>query len=123
MNNKKILIVEDEFIIQMFIAKVLSSAGFEISGEASTSNEALRMIEANRPDLILMDIGIKGDMDGIDTALVINTLYNIPVVFITGNSDKTTIEKAMLANPFDIIYKPMDELQLRDKIVTIFSKI
>ncbi len=119
MKLDKILIIEDDMIIQLFISKVLKSAGFEISGEGRSCKQALELVAQNKPDLILMDIGIAGDKDGIETAELINKEYDIPIMFMTGNSDSTTTERAKATNPIDILLKPIDEGRLKNKLLQL----
>lgn len=113
---EKIFIVEDDLIIQLFISRTLERAGYEIVGDARSGKDTLALLENVKPDLILMDISLVGDMSGIDTTHVINETYNIPVVFMTGNADQATLEKAREANPRGFIFKPIDENHLLKKL-------
>jgi response regulator of citrate/malate metabolism len=117
MTAQKVVVVEDDMIIQMFLSRVLTSIGFEVLGEARTCNEVLEIVAKNQPDLILMDVGIAGDKDGIETAELLNEKYDIPIIFITGNSDQSTIERAKKVNPVEFIFKPIDEDRLKDKVL------
>jgi two-component system, response regulator PdtaR len=123
MKKNKVLIVEDEFIIQLFIARTLRKGGLEIVGEASSSEEAILIIDKNRPDLILMDIGIKGALDGIEAARFINSVHRIPIAFITGNSDLKTLERASSVHPLAILFKPLDERRLFDKVQELLTSL
>lgn len=118
-----ILIVEDNMIIQMFLEHTVQEIGNNVIKTANNGEEALKMIELERPDLILMDIGLNGEKNGIEVALVVNEKYGIPIVFITGNSDEATLEKAIKTNPVHIIHKPIDENQLKMEISAIMEKI
>ena len=111
----KILVVEDNMIIQMYLSRTVKDCGFEVVGEARDCDKALELIEQEQPDLIIMDLGLVGDKDGIETAKIVNRTYNIPIIFITGNSDDHTIERAKKVNPYDIIIKPIDE----DRLISI----
>ncbi len=119
MKLEKILIIEDDMIIQLFISKVLKNAGFEIAGAGRSCKQALELVAKSTPDLILMDIGIAGDKDGIETAELINKDYDIPILFMTGNSDSTTTERARATNPVDILLKPIDEGRLKNKLLQL----
>ncbi|MCH2021160.1 MAG: response regulator [Saprospiraceae bacterium] len=121
MGNKRIFIVEDDMIIQMFIERILGNLGFEIMGEARTSAETLAFLENNKPDFILMDIGLAGDKDGVETAEIINDLYEIPIIFLTGNSDKPTLERAKKTNPIGFINKPIDEATFKNVMLEFFD--
>ena len=116
---QKILVVEDDMIIQMFITKVLKNAGFEIVGEARDGDEAIRLAGHYQPDLVLMDIGIVGSIDGVETGRIIRDEYRIPVLFITGNSDKPTMERAEDIDPIGFIFKPIDENHLKNKLLDL----
>ena len=121
MGQKRIVIVEDDLIIQMFLSKVLSKAGYLVVGEARKSDEAITIIKETKPDLVLMDIGIAGKKDGIETANLLNQEFNIPHVFITGNADEATLKRARTTNPIEFIFKPIDEDRLK-KQLDIISK-
>ncbi|MFT5778287.1 MAG: response regulator of citrate/malate metabolism [Crocinitomicaceae bacterium] len=114
---EKIVVVEDDMIIQMFIARVLQTAGFKVVGEARKCSQVLIIVEETKPDLILMDIGLSGDKDGIETAEILMEKFDIPIIFITGNSDAYTLNRAKKVNPVGIIFKPIDENQLRERII------
>lgn len=116
---EKILIAEDDMIIQMFLNRVLSSAGFTIVGEARRSDQVLELAREHKPDLILMDIGLDGPKDGVETAEEINKEIRIPFLFLTGNSDESTIERAKKAGPIGFVFKPIDEIRLVDVIRSI----
>ena len=119
MKLNKILVIEDDMIIQLFIKKVLKNAGFEITGLARDCDKALELLTTTTPDLILMDIGISGNKDGIETAELINKDYNIPIIFMTGNSDVSTTKRAKKINPIDILIKPISENQLTTKLLSL----
>jgi two-component system, response regulator PdtaR len=121
MEGKKIFIVEDDMIIQMFIERILANLGLEVMGEARTSDETLAFLKNNTPDFILMDIGLAGDKDGVETAEIINELYQIPIIFLTGNSDKPTLERANKTNPIGFINKPIDEASLKNVMMKFFN--
>lgn len=107
-----ILIVEDERIISIDIANTLKRLGYGISGEASRGDEALLIIAEKKTNLILMDIHLKGEMDGIECASIINEKYKIPVIFLTAHQDNATIEKTKLTNPYGFVSKPLDDKDL-----------
>ncbi|WMX12192.1 MULTISPECIES: response regulator [unclassified Aureispira] len=121
MEGKKIFIVEDDMIIQMFIERILGNLGLDIIGEARTGDETLAFLESQRPDFILMDIGLAGNKDGIETAEIINEKYQIPIIFLTGNSDKPTLARAKKTNPIGFINKPIDEASLKSVMQKYFN--
>lgn len=116
---ERILIAEDDMIIQMFLNRVLTKAGFTIVGEARRSEQVLELAAKHQPDIILMDIGLDGSKDGVETAEEINKGIRIPFLFLTGNSDESTIERAKKAGPIGFVFKPIDEVRLVDVIRSI----
>src|ERR1035437_9771060 len=104
-----ILIVEDEKIVAMDIAGSLKSVGYEISGIVSSGREAIELVKQNPPDLILMDIKIKGDIDGIQTAEIIQSHNDIPIVYLTAFADENTLSRARITTPYGYIIKPFDK--------------
>lgn len=116
MEVRKIFVVEDDLIIQLFITKTLERAGYEVVGDARSGKDTLALLENVKPDLILMDISLVGDMNGVETAHEVNNRHQIPVVFMTGNADDATIEKAKETNPLGFIFKPIDENHLLKKL-------
>ncbi|MBT4287437.1 MAG: PAS domain-containing protein [Bacteroidetes bacterium] len=113
MEKVRILIVEDEAIIAMELESQLQSLGYEVTSIVDTGEKAIEKAEADKPDLILMDIRIKGEMDGIDTAEVIRNKFNIPVIFSTAYLDQKRIERAKITMPFGYVLKPIQERDLK----------
>lgn len=116
MPPKKILVTEDEAIVAMDIKQRLENQGFEVTATVATGADAIRSIEANRPDLALMDIHIRGDIDGIETAARIHEHHQIPVIFLTANSDTATIDRAKTVGPVAYLLKPFDDRELKASI-------
>lgn len=117
-NNKKarLLIVEDEGIIAMDLSQEMVVLGYEVCGPAMDGEEALEITEREHPDLVLMDIVLPGELDGIRTAEMIREKYQIPVVFVSAYADQARLERAKLAYPFGYILKPF---QPRELAVTV----
>lgn len=116
MSKASILVVEDERITAKSIAKQLNGLGYEVTGLASTGEEAIMLSTENKPDLILMDIHLGSGMDGVEAAEVIRDRFRIPVVFLTAHSDGTTLQRAKLTEPFGYILKPFEERELHTVI-------
>jgi PAS domain S-box-containing protein len=116
MEKKKIFVVEDESIVSLEIQSRLKTLGYAVSGAAASGDEAIRKVIELRPDLILMDIRIKGEMDGIETAAEIKKLYDIPIIFLTAYADPTTIQRAKITDPYGYIIKPFEERELHISI-------
>ena len=121
--SKRVVIVEDNFIIQMFLEEIISGMGHEILASTDNGDEALAMSKALSPDVILLDIGLSGELNGIELAAIIKEKYDIPFVFLTGNSDKLTLEKAKSTAPLHIIYKPIDEDKLKMEFNIVIEKV
>ncbi len=113
MEKVKVLIVEDEIIIAMQIRDSLLSLGYHVTSIVDSGEKAIKKTEEDKPDLILMDIRIKGEMDGIAVAGIIGTHFHIPIVFITAFMDENRQELSNLTIPFSYLFKPVQELNLR----------
>ena len=98
-NTIKILIVEDEMIIGAKISMLLSDLGYEIAGIIPTGEKAISQIRNNRPDMILMDIQLKGKLDGIETARIIQESDDIPIIYLTANADDSHFNRAKSTRP------------------------
>lgn len=112
----KILIVEDEMIIAANISLQLSSLGYEVTGIIPRGEEALTNIEQNQPDILLMDIALKGKLDGIQTVQLMQNDYDIPVIYLTANADDVNFNRAKSTNPYAFISKPFKKLDLQRAI-------
>lgn len=111
-----ILVVEDDSIEAMDISRALSSFGYKVQGPVSSGKEALKKVSEFQPDLILMDIFLKGEIDGIETAIKIRKNLDIPFIFLTAHSDELTVEKAKIAEPLGYLIKPFDDIELKHAI-------
>lgn len=116
MNNPQIMIVEDELLIAQEIQDVLEDHGYEVVHTERSGIEAVSQAEKLKPDLILMDIVLEGGTSGITAAYKINEKENIPIVYLTGNSDKKTREEAAMTNPMGYLIKPFDKKKLYQTI-------
>ncbi len=116
MINPKILIVEDENIVAIDLQKRLMNLGYEIVGIVSTGEEAVQKAIATSPDLILMDVRLKGVMDGIEAASVLRLQYGIAVVYLSAYADNDTLKRASKTEPFGYILKPFEERELHTTI-------
>jgi DNA-binding LytR/AlgR family response regulator len=116
MSKTKILIVEDESIVAKDIQFSLNKLGYAVCGIASSSDKAMDLADLEQPDLVLMDIMLKGDINGIDTAIKMKERFAIPVIFLTAYADEATLEKAKTAEPYGYIIKPFKEVDLQTTI-------
>lgn len=113
MTTPKILVVEDEAIIAMEISLRLKQMGYEVAGTAARGGEAMEAAMKTMPDLVLMDIMLKGPLDGIETAARIRELHGIPVVYLTAYADNATLARAQITEPYGYILKPFQERELK----------
>ena len=109
----KIQIVEDDKEVQDVLAQYVTSLGHSVEGISFTGKDALYLANEIYPDLVLMDIGLEGEIDGIKTAKELKSLHNLPIVFVTGSFDDKTIEKAKEAEPMGYLIKPVDIQELK----------
>ncbi|MFH1138950.1 MAG: PAS domain S-box protein [Pseudomonadota bacterium] len=109
----RIFIVENEVITAADLENSLQELGYAVCGKASNCNEALELIERRRPDLVMMDIVLQGDMDGIEAAGLIRDNWGIPVVFLTAYADSDRLERARLTHPFGYLLKPFQDRDLK----------
>jgi DNA-binding LytR/AlgR family response regulator len=119
----KILVVEDEMLIAAKISMHLTNLGYEVTGILPRGEEALLGIEENKPDIVIMDIRLKGDMNGIDTAIRMQKNADIAVIFLTANADEGTFNKAKAAKPYAFISKPYKQIDLQRAIELTISRL
>jgi two-component system, response regulator PdtaR len=114
MAKTRIMIVEDEIIIAMALSKDLEVLGYEICGPVCSGEQAIEKTEPDKPDVVLMDINIRGEISGIEAAREIRSRFGVPIVFMTGYSDQDMAERAKLLKPIGYFVKPVraEELQL-----------
>lgn len=108
----QVLIVEDEVVVALDLANNLRNLGYGIAGEARTAEQAISRVEQTRPDLVLMDIKLKGAGDGVAAAATIRERWNIPVVFVTANTNPDTIARAKASGPYGFVSKPFRPREL-----------
>jgi DNA-binding LytR/AlgR family response regulator len=116
MSKTNILIVEDESIVAKDIQHSLKKLGYTVVGICSTGEDAIKSADELKPDLVLMDIMLKGDMSGIDAAGQIREKNNIPVIYLTAYADESTLSKAKVSEPYGYIIKPFKEIDLHTSI-------
>lgn len=118
----KILVVEDEAITSEVIAEQLEELGYTVTDTVTSGSEAIASTAETIPDLVLMDISLGGDMDGIAAAAKIREQFHLPIVYLTAHSDDTTLERAQVTEPFGYIIKPYSERDLRVAIKNALYK-
>ncbi len=121
--NNTILIVEDEMIIAANISMQLTNLGYEVIGIIPRGEEVLPYIKQQLPDIILMDINLKGELDGIDLAQLIYTQFKLPIIFLTANSDEGSFNRVKAVNLYAFITKPFKKLDLQRAIELTVNRI
>ncbi len=116
MSKSNILIVEDESIVAKDIQHSLKKLGYTVVEICSNGEDAIRIVEELKPNLVLMDIMLKGDMTGIEAAAQIREKFNIPVIYLTAYADESTLNKAKVSEPYGYIIKPFKEIDLHTSI-------
>ncbi len=119
----KILVVEDEMIIGAKISMQLTSLGYQVTGILSRGEDAVLHVADNRPDIVLLDIKLKGKLNGIETALQLQQKDSIPIIYITANSDEATFNQAKSTRPFAFISKPFKLLDLQRAVELCLSRM
>jgi PAS domain S-box-containing protein len=122
MSKTRVMVVEDESIVAIDIGQRLEGLGYEVTATVSSGEKAIEMAEKTRPDLILMDIVLKGKIDGIEAASQIGDNLGIPVVYLTAYSDEKTLKRAKLTGPFGYIIKPFEDRELHSVIEVALYK-
>ncbi len=120
MATAEILVVEDESIVAKDIQNTLEKLGYAVSAVVYSGEEAIERVVETHCDLVLMDIVLRGDMDGVEAAERIRARFNIPVVYLTAYADSETLQRAKISQPYGYILKPFEERELH---VTIESAL
>src|SRR6185436_1165545 len=122
MKQARILVVEDEFIVAADIQTRLESLGYDVPTTVASGEKAVEQAGALRPDLVLMDIQLKGRMDGVEAADQIRQRFGIPVIYLTANADHPTVARAKVTEPFGYVIKPFEERDLHTSIEVALYK-
>lgn len=112
----RVMIVEDEAVVALHLRQELSKLGYTVVGTATNGEQALKLIEEVFPDVVLMDIHIQGEMDGIETASRIPRYLHIPVIFLTAYSEDGTLKRAGETHPYGYLIKPFLDRELHATI-------
>lgn len=119
--NTRILVVEDEFIVGIDIQQTLRRSNYKVISVVSSGEAAIEKAKTEKPDLVLMDITLKGKMDGIEAASVITRL-GIPVIYLSALTDKDIKKRAYTTRPLGYLYKPFNSIELCSFIKTALTK-
>jgi CheY-like chemotaxis protein len=112
-SRRRILLVEDEMIVLEDLRRRLDGMGFHVVATAGTGREAVEQVGAHRPDIVVMDISLRGDMDGVEAAARIFESTGVPVVYVTGLGDPETMQRAQVTPGFAFVLKPVDDHELK----------
>lgn len=124
MPKPKILIVEDDGIVAMDIEGRLIKLGYDVCGKKASGEGAIEVVKNESPDLVLMDIVLKGNLDGIETSEIIQSRFGVPIVFLTAHADEERFERAKITTPFGYIIKPFRDKELKITIeMALFKNI
>ena len=121
--KKTVMIVEDDLILNLLYESYLEKLGYDAEGELVYGKTAIEVAKKIQPDLILMDISLEGDIDGIEAMLEIRKFSDVPVIYITGNSDPHHVQRAKETDYLDYLVKPIEFNDLKDSIERNFDKI
>jgi len=116
MSKTNVLVVEDESIVSKDIQHSLKKLGYNVVGAASTGERAIELALETKPDIVLMDIMLKGEMNGIEAADEIRSKINIPVIYLTAYADEGTLSRAKVTEPYGYIIKPFKEIDIHTSI-------
>jgi DNA-binding LytR/AlgR family response regulator len=119
----KILIVEDEMLIAANIANQLEDIGYEVIGIIPRGEEAIKVVQNDKPDLVLMDINLKGELDGVETAKLMQVDGEIPIIYLTANADEGSFKRAKATNPYAFLSKPFKKLDLKNALELASDRI
>jgi CheY-like chemotaxis protein len=115
-SGTRVLIVEDEAVVAFHLRQELTKLGYIVAGVATQGQQALKLIDEVFPDVVLMDIHIQGEMDGIETAKLIPRYLHIPVIFLTAYSEDSTLKRAGDTHPYGYLIKPFLDRELHATI-------
>jgi len=121
MVQPRILLVEDEQIAAMDIREMIEESDYQVVDVVGTADEALTQLENQEVDLVIMDIRLPGDKDGVDAVEVINEELELPVVYLTAHSDEKTLQRAKQTNPAGFLVKPVTEADLRTTLEMVLK--
>jgi DNA-binding NarL/FixJ family response regulator len=111
-----VLVVDDEVLIADHWCMVLEDMGLKVCGQAETASAAVALARAHRPKVVLMDVRLRGEQDGVDAALAIHDLVGSKVIFITGSKEASTAARIRMDHPEAVLYKPVSDRQLQSAV-------
>lgn len=115
-SQTSVLVVDDEFLVAEGLCIQVEEMGHSVCGTAATADEAIHLAQAHRPSVVLMDMRLQGEKDGVDAALAIYSTVQAKVIFVTGSREQSTIDRISLDHPAGLLFKPVSTYQLRTAI-------
>jgi AmiR/NasT family two-component response regulator len=115
-SGKKILIVEDQVVIALNLEQVLNQLGYKVIGITHTGEDSIEFVKKESPDVVLMDIMLAGEIDGISAAEIIRKNFEVPIIYLTAHTDDNSLGRANKTGPYGYIVKPIDERDLYTSI-------
>ncbi len=113
-----ILIVEDEFLIVMSLSMLIEDLGMDVCATAATADDAVALAREFRPSIVLMDVRLQGERDGVDAAIAIRALVGSKIIFLSGSRDAKTTARIRLADPTAVLFKPVSDRELMNALET-----
>lgn len=120
--HKCVLVVEDEPIIAELWCMYIEGLALDVCGTAATAEAAIALAEKHRPAVILMDVRLRGKMDGVDASRAINASVGSKIIFVTGSNDQVTLARIQLVQPATVLFKPVGDRQLRTAIMNAMPR-
>jgi len=122
-NPIQILVVEDEMIIAANLSLQLTEMGYQVTGIIARAEEALAHIRRRQPDILLLDINLKSEIDGIDMAHEMQKEFDVPIIYLTANSDTAHFDRAKATNPYAFLSKPFKKLDLQRTVELVANQV
>ena len=122
MAGETILVVEDELLVGVELQELLTDVGYSIPEVVDNGSRALEFVRERHPDLILMDIRIRGSIDGVETAAQIRKTSDVPIIFVTANSDPTYVARINGIRSDGMLFKPFQDSDLKASVAMVFEK-
>ena len=114
--KRQVLVVDDEFLIAQGLRLQVEDLDLSVCATAASAEEAIALAQASRPELVLMDVRLVGDKDGVDAALAIHHSVGSKVIFITGSREQSTLDRIRMDHPAGVLFKPISDRQLKSAI-------
>lgn len=114
--NRSVLIVDDEFLIAQGLRLQVEDMGLEVCATAASADEAVQLSQLHRPAVVLMDMRLQGEKDGVDAAMAIHALVGSKMIFVTGSREPSTMARIQLDHPLAILFKPVSDRRLREAV-------